>query len=74
MVSVHFKIIQIVFTGTSEGVVDLAKRIEVLGQGQAVDWKQAYREVHTFYKDILKVKLMEEQKEKGTYYNNKQTI
>lgn len=67
---VYFKIICIVFTGESEGVIDLAKRIEVLGQGQAVDWKQAYREVHNFYKDILKVKRMEERKEKGTYYNN----
>ena len=50
--------------GTNEGIVDLTRKIEVLGQGQAVDWKQAYREVHTYYKQLAMVRL-QEQREKG---------
>jgi len=52
------------FSGDREGVQDLTQKIEVLGKGQAVDWKQAYREVHGFYKELVKIKL-EEQQEKG---------
>lgn len=51
-------------SGTSEGIVDLTQKIEVLGQGQAVDWKQAYREVHTYYKHLAMARLKEQQ-EKG---------
>jgi len=50
--------------GANEGIVDLTRKIEVLGQGQAVDWKQAYREVHTYYKKQAMMRL-EEQQEKG---------
>ena len=50
--------------GASEGITDLTKKIEVLGQGQAVDWKQAYREVRTYYKELAMVRLQEQQ-EKG---------
>lgn len=47
--------------GASEGVKDLTRKIEVLGKGQAVDWKRAYREVHGFYKELIKLKLEEQQ-------------
>lgn len=50
--------------GANEGIFDLTQKIEVLGQGQAVDWKQAYREVCTYYKQLAMVRL-EEQQEKG---------
>jgi len=50
--------------GANEGIADLTQKIEVLGQGQAVDWKQAHREVHTYYKQLAMVRL-EEQQEKG---------
>ena len=50
--------------GTNEGIVDLTQKIEVLGQGQAVDWKQAYREVRTYYKQLAMARLKEQQ-EKG---------
>ena len=46
------------------GIVDLTQKIEVLGQGQAVDWKQAFREVRTYYKQLATVRLKEQQ-EKG---------
>ena len=50
--------------GAREGITDLTQKIEVLGQGQAVDWKQAYREVRTYYKELAMVRLQEQQ-EKG---------
>ena len=51
-------------SGASEGIVDLTEKIEVLGRGQAVDWKQAYREVRNYCKDLVMLKL-EEEEEKG---------
>lgn len=50
--------------GASEGIENLTEKIEVLGHGQAVDWKQAYREVKNYYKDLTMVKL-EKEEEKG---------
>lgn len=52
------------YLGASEGITDLTQKIEVLGQGQAVDWKQAYREVRNYYKELALVRLREQQ-EKG---------
>ena len=50
--------------GANEGIANLTQKIEVRGQGQAVDWKQAYREVHTYYNQLAIVRLQEQQ-EKG---------
>ncbi|XP_022782225.1 uncharacterized protein LOC111323186 [Stylophora pistillata] len=49
--------------GASEGISNLTEKIEVLGHGHAVDWKQAYREVQNYYKDLASVKLEEEDEE-----------
>ena len=52
------------YPGASEGIENLTEKIEVLGHGQAVDWKQAYREVKNYYEDLAMVKL-EKEEEKG---------
>lgn len=49
-------------SGAKEGVKDLTRKIEVLGKGQAVDWKQAYREVDGYFRELIKIKLEEQQK------------
>ncbi|XP_027041127.1 ribosome assembly protein 4-like isoform X3 [Pocillopora damicornis] len=56
--------------GASEGIENLTEKIEVLGHGQAVDWKQAYREVKNYYKDLAMVKL-EKEEEKATELKEK---
>ncbi|XP_068731678.1 uncharacterized protein [Montipora capricornis] len=60
--------------GASEGVKNLTRRIEFLGRGQAVDWKQAYKEVHIYYKEMVKAKLAEQQEkdQKATFSAERQ--
>lgn len=52
--------ISIFLKGFNEGIVNLPTKIITLGKGHLVDWKQAYQELKTFYKDMEKLETKEE--------------
>ncbi|XP_031567155.1 probable E3 ubiquitin ligase complex SCF subunit sconB [Actinia tenebrosa] len=49
--------------GFNEGIVNLPMKIITLGKGHLVDWKQAYQEVRTFYKQLESMETKEEVQE-----------
>ncbi|KAK2567522.1 putative E3 ubiquitin ligase complex SCF subunit sconB [Acropora cervicornis] len=48
--------------GAKEGVKNLPRKITFLGRGQAVDWKQAYKELLMYYRELAEAKLAEQEK------------